>query len=50
MYENIIKTMDASRELVEGDPDFKPVPPEIVGKPESQQFNRLFPDVNIGGV
>jgi len=49
-YEVIIRVMDASRELVGGDPGFKPVPPEITQKPESLQFNRLFPDVMIGGV
>lgn len=49
-YEVMIGVMDASRELVLKDPGYQPVPPEIAQKPESQQFNRLFPDVSIGGV
>jgi len=50
IYDVIIRTMDASREYVDGDPGFRPIPPEVVGLPESQRFNRLFPDVSIGGV
>ena len=46
----MIQVMDASRELQNGDPGYQSVPPEIAHKPESQQFNRLFPDVSIGGV
>jgi hypothetical protein len=42
--------MDASRELAKGDQGYKAVPPEIAQKPESQQFNRLFPEVSIGGI
>lgn len=49
-YEVMISVMDTSRELSKGDPGYKPVPPEISQKPESMQFNRLFPDVSIGGV
>lgn len=49
-YEVMINAMDASRELTKEDPGYKPVPPEIASKPESMQFNRLFPDVSIGGV
>ena len=49
-YEVMIGVMDAARELTTGDDGFKPVPPEVQGKPESLQFNRLFPDVSIGGV
>jgi len=49
-YDSIIKVMDASREYVQGDPGFKELPPEIVGKPEGLQFNRLFSDVSFGGV
>lgn len=49
-YALMIEVMDASRELVQGDPGFQAMPPEAVGKPESQQFNRLFPDVSLGGV
>ncbi len=49
-YEVMIEVMDTSRELKQGDAGFQPVPPEIAQKPESQQFNRLFPDVSIGGV
>ncbi len=49
-YETMILVMDASRELAKGDAGFQQVPPEISQKPESQQFNRLFPDVSIGGV
>ena len=49
-YEVMIGAMDAARELTKTDPGYQPVPPEISQKPESQQFNRLFPDVSIGGV
>jgi biopolymer transport protein ExbD len=49
-YEVMVEVMDASRELVQGDQGFQTVPPDIAQKPESQQFNRLFPDVSIGGV
>lgn len=49
-YETMIEVMDSARELKVGDPGFQTVPPEIAQKPESQQFNRLFPDVSIGGV
>lgn len=49
-YEVMINVMDASRELTKEDPGYQTVPPEIVRKPESNQFNRLFPEVSIGGV
>lgn len=49
-YEVMVGVMDAARELRKEDPGYQPVPPEIADKPESQQFNRLFPDVSIGGV
>ena len=49
-YEAMISIMDASRELETGDPGYQTVPPDIAHKPESAQFNRMFPDVSIGGV
>ena len=49
-YAVMIRVMDEARELVKGDPGFQAVPPEIAQKPESMQFNRLFPKVSIGGV
>lgn len=49
-YEVMIGVMDAARELNKDDPGYQPVAPEISNRPESQQFNRLFPDVSIGGV
>jgi biopolymer transport protein ExbD len=49
-YETVIGVMDATRELTSKDPGYQQVPPEIAQKPESTQFNRLFPDVSIGGV
>jgi biopolymer transport protein ExbD len=49
-YEVMVEVMDASRELVKGDPGFQVVPPDIAQKPESMLFNRLFPDASIGGV
>lgn len=49
-YETIILVMDAARELVKGDPGFKELPPGSQGTSESMSFNRLFPDVSIGGV
>ena len=49
-YEVMINVMDAARELSKDDPGFQQIPPEIAQKPESEQFNRLFPDVSIGGV
>ena len=50
LYEVMIGDMDASRELYKDDPGYQVLSPEIARKPESQQFNRLFPDVSIGGV
>ncbi len=49
-YEVMINVMDATRELRKGDAGFQAIPPDIAAKPESLQFNRLFPDVSIGGV
>lgn len=49
-HEVMVLVMDASRELVNGDPGYQAISPEIAHKPESQQFNRLFPDVSIGGI
>lgn len=49
-YETIIGVMDASREKVKGDPGFEELPPGAQGSPDSLSFNRLFPDVSIGGV
>lgn len=49
-YEIMIGVMDASRELYKDDPGYQALSPEIAKKPESQQFNRLFPEVSIGGV
>lgn len=49
-YEVMIGVMDASRELITGDPGYQAVPPDIAQKPESSQFNRMFPNVSIGGV
>lgn len=50
LYEVMVEVMDSARELANGDTGYKTVPPEIAQKPEAQQFNRLFPDVSIGGV
>lgn len=49
-YEVMISVMDASREMLANDPGYQPVPPDIASKPESTQFNRMFPNVSIGGV
>ena len=49
-YDVMVQVMDAARELRPGDPGFQATPPDIAQKPEAQQFNRLFPDVSIGGV
>lgn len=49
-YETMVAVMDAARELKQGDPGYQVVPPDIAMKPESDQFNRLFPDVSIGGI
>ena len=49
-YETMIQVMDASRDLVEGDEGHQQLPPEIAKGVESLQFNRLYPDVIIGGV
>ncbi|MSP18925.1 MAG: biopolymer transporter ExbD [Bdellovibrionales bacterium] len=49
-YEVIIGAMDASRELYKEDAGYQALSPEIAKKPESQQFNRLFSEVSIGGV
>jgi biopolymer transport protein ExbD len=49
-YDTIILVMDAARELVRGDEGYQELPPGASGSPESMGFNRLFPDVSIGGV
>jgi biopolymer transport protein ExbD len=49
-YSVMVDVMDAARELKKDDPGFVMVPAELWGKPESERFNRLFPDVSIGGV
>lgn len=49
-YDVMVQVMDASREMRKGDEGFQSVPPDISQKPESAQFNRLFPEVSIGGV
>lgn len=49
-YEVMIEVMDAARQLGNGDVGYKAIPPDISHKPESLQFNRLFPEVSIGGV
>lgn len=49
-YEVMIDAMDSARALEQSDQGYTSVPPEIASKPESMQFNRLFPDVSIGGV
>jgi len=49
-FDLMIQVMDEARELKKGDTGYQNVPPEIAAKPESAQFNRLFPDVSIGGV
>lgn len=50
MYETLILMMDAARELVKGDEGYQELPPGAQGSVESTNFNRLFPDVSIGGV
>ncbi|MFM8268610.1 MAG: ExbD/TolR family protein [Pseudomonadota bacterium] len=49
-YFVMVDLMDAARELKKDDSGYKTVPVEIMGRPESEQYNRLFPDVSIGGV
>lgn len=49
-YFVMVDVMDAARDLKKDDAGFKQVPVELSGTPESEQFNRLFPDVSIGGV
>ncbi|NBX76048.1 MAG: biopolymer transporter ExbD [Proteobacteria bacterium] len=49
-YNVMVDIMDAARELKKDDTGYRVIPVEIMGKPESEQFNRLFPDVSIGGV
>ena len=49
-YFVMVDVMDAARELRKEDEGFKQIPVELTGSPESEQFNRLFPDVSIGGV
>jgi biopolymer transport protein ExbD len=49
-YDVMVQVMDASREVKSGEAGYQAVPPDIAQKPESDQFNRLFPEVSIGGV
>jgi len=49
-YFVMVDIMDAARELQKNDPGFRDIPVDLQGKPESEQFNRLFPEVSIGGV
>lgn len=49
-YDVMVQVMDEARELHPGDPGFQPVAPDVAQKPEGMQYNRLFPDVSIGGV
>lgn len=49
-YFVMVEIMDAARELRKNDAGYKDIPVDLQGKPESEQFNRLFPDVSIGGV
>ncbi|NBX82780.1 biopolymer transporter ExbD [bacterium] len=49
-YFVMVDVMDAARELKKEDEGFKQVPVDMIGKPESEAFNRLFPDVSIGGI
>lgn len=49
-YDALISVMDAARERVKGDEGYQELPPGAAGSPESMGFNRLFPDVSIGGV
>jgi biopolymer transport protein ExbD len=49
-YDALIGVMDAARERVKGDEGYQELPPGAAGSPESTSFNRLFPDVSIGGV
>ncbi|NBX93170.1 MAG: hypothetical protein EBQ85_08080 [Proteobacteria bacterium] len=49
-YSVLVGTMDAARDLQKDDPGYQNVPADLQGKPESEQFNRLFPEVSIGGV
>lgn len=49
-YDTIILVMDAARELVRGDEGYQELPPGGSSSPEATNFNRLFPDVSIGGV
>ncbi len=49
-YDVMIEVMDAAREMVKGDPGYQVIPPEIAVNQERVQFNKMFPDVSIGGV
>jgi len=50
IYDRMVSVMDAAREFYPGDPGFQQVPPEVAYKPEAERFNRMFPDVSIGGI
>jgi biopolymer transport protein ExbD len=49
-YFVMVDIMDVARELQKNDPGYRDIPVDLQGKPESEQFNRLFPEVSIGGV
>jgi|688.fasta_scaffold821850_2 biopolymer transport protein ExbD len=49
-YAALVEVMDAARDLNKEDAGYQNIPAELQGKPESEQFNRLFPEVSIGGV
>jgi biopolymer transport protein ExbD len=49
-YDVMIEVMDQARELNKEDPGFQVVPQEASKNADSFQYNRLFPDVSIGGV
>lgn len=50
IYDVLVETMDAARALEKGDPGYQVLSPNEIGKPESAQYNQLFPDIIIGGV
>jgi biopolymer transport protein ExbD len=50
VYETFIEVMDYARELMPGDEGYQQLGPELQGKPEAMQYNRLFPEMSIGGV
>ncbi len=50
IYDVLVETMDSARALEKGDIGYQTISPDIIGKPESAQFNQLFPEIIIGGV